>query len=186
MTEKEKCHQGWLYNANHDRELLEERDKTKELLWRYNRLNPSEKAARRKLLDQLFGKLGEGAVIEQPFYCDYGYNITAGNNFFANFNVTILDDAKVTIGNNVFLAPNVSIYTAGHPLEPEPRNQGLEYAYPVTIGNNVWIGGGVIILPGVTIGDNVTIGAGSVVTKSIPPGVLALGNPCRVVREIPF
>ena len=122
--------------------------------------------------------------IEQPFRCDYGKNIEVGNNFFANYNCVILDVAKVTIGENVMFAPNVSIYTAGHPIHPESRNSGYEYGIPVTIGNNVWVGGNVVITPGVTIGNNVVIGAGSVVTKDIPDNVIAVGNPCRVIREI--
>lgn len=184
MTEKEKCAQGLLYDANYDAELLAERLRAKELLYDYNRLRPSQQAERRALLERLLGKMGQQTVIEQPFFCDYGYNIEVGANFFANFNFVVLDEAKVRIGDNVFIAPNVGIYTAGHPLDVAQRNQGLEYARPVTIGNNVWIGAGVSILPGVTIGDGVVIGAGSVVTKDIPAGMLAVGNPCRVVREI--
>ena len=122
--------------------------------------------------------------IEQPFLCDYGYNIEIGENFYANYNLIVLDCAKVTIGDNAFIAPNVGIYTAGHPLTAEQRNSGLEYAYPITIGNNVWIGAGVHICPGVTIGDNAVIGAGSVVVKDIPPHALACGVPCKVVRYI--
>lgn len=184
MTEKEKCAQGLLYDANYDAELLAERLRAKELLYDYNRLRPSQQTERRALLERLLGKMGQQTVIEQPFFCDYGYNIEVGANFFANFNFVVLDEAKVRIGDNVFIAPNVGIYTAGHPLDVAQRNQGLEYARPVTIGNNVWIGAGVSILPGVTIGDGVVIGAGSVVTKDIPAGMLAVGNPCRVVREI--
>ena len=165
MTEKEKCAQGLLYDANYDTELLAERLRAKELLYDYNRLRPSQQAERCALLERLLGKMGQQTVIEQPFFCDYGYNIEVG-------------------ANNVFIAPNVGIYTAGHPLDVAQRNQGLEYARPVTIGNNVWIGAGVSILPGVTIGDGVVIGAGSVVTKDIPAGMLAVGNPCRVIREI--
>ena len=167
MTEKEKCAQGLLYDANYDAELLAERLRAKELLYDYNRLRPSQQAERRALLERLLGKMGQQTVIEQPFFCDYGY---------------FMSDRA--IGDNVFIAPNVGIYTAGHPLDVAQRNQGLEYARPVTIGNNVWIGAGVSILPGVTIGDGVVIGAGSVVTKDIPAGMLAVGNPCRVIREI--
>lgn len=128
--------------------------------------------------------VGANATVLSPFHCDYGYNIEIGDNFFSNVNLVILDGAKVKIGNNVFIAPNVGIYTAGHPLDVEQRNSGLEYAYPITIGNNVWIGAGVSILPGVTIGDNTVVGAGSVVNRSLPSGVLAVGNPCRVIRKI--
>lgn len=122
--------------------------------------------------------------IETPFRCDYGSNITVGNNFYANFNCTILDVGKVVIGENVMFAPNVSLYTAGHPIHPDSRNSGYEYGIAITIGNNVWIGGNVIVNPGVTIGNNVVIGAGSVVTKDIPDNVIAVGSPCRIVREI--
>nr|WP_312799862.1 sugar O-acetyltransferase [Pseudomonas sp.] len=130
------------------------------------------------------GKTGEHVLIEALFHCDYGYNIELGENFYSNVNLVILDCAKVSIGRNVFIAPNVGLYTAGHPLDAERRNQGLEYAHPITIGDNVWIGGGVTVLPGVTIGEGAVIGAGSVVTKDIPAHVVAVGNPCRVLRTI--
>ena len=184
MTEKEKCRQGLLYDANYDAELLSDREKAKEQLYDYNRLRPSQQAERTELLKNLLGKTGESLIVEPPFACDYGYNIEVGENFYANVNLVILDGAKVKIGDNAFIAPNVGIYTAGHPLDASQRNRGLEYAYPVTIGHNVWIGAGAIILPGVTIGDNVVIGAGSVVTKNIPAYSLAVGNPCRVIRKI--
>lgn len=184
MTEKEKCRLGLLYDANYDPELLADREKAKEQLYDYNRLRPSQQAERTELLKNLLGKTGESFIVEPPFACDYGYNIEVGENFYANVNLVILDGAKVKIGDNAFIAPNVGIYTAGHPLDASQRNRGLEYAYPVTIGHNVWIGAGAIILPGVTIGDNVVIGAGSVVTKNIPAYSLAVGNPCRVIRKI--
>ena len=120
----------------------------------------------------------------QPFWCDYGYNITFGENFFANHNLVILDCAKVTFGNNVFIGPNCGFYTAGHPIDFEQRNRGLEYAYPIKVGSNVWFGGGVQVMPGVSIGSNVVIGGGSIVTKDIPSNVIAVGNPCKVIREI--
>jgi len=183
-TEKQKAADGELYDANYDLQLIEERDRCKELYFEYNNLPPSRKEDRKALIKKLLGKTGESFLIEQPFYCDYGYNIEIGKNFFANMGLTILDEAKVTLGDNVFIAPHVGIYTAGHPLDVERRNRGLEYARPVTIGNNVWLGAHVCILPGVTIGDNAVIGAGSVVTKDIPANVLAAGNPCRVIREI--
>lgn len=184
MTEKEKCQAGLLYDANYDPQLLADRRAAKELLYDYNRLRPSQEAERLALLKRLLGRTGEQCIIEPPFACDYGYNIEVGENFFANFNLVILDGAKVSIGDNAFIAPNVAIYTAGHPLDVEQRNRGLEYARPVTIGHNVWIGGNVVILPGVTIGDGAVVGAGSVVTRDIPPHSLAVGNPCRVIRHL--
>jgi maltose O-acetyltransferase len=130
------------------------------------------------------GKVSSNFWIEPPFYCDYGYNITIGENFYANYNCTILDCAQVKIGDNVMCGPNVSLFTAGHPLDFQIRNQGWEYAYPIIIGNNVWLGGGVIVNPGITIGDNAVIGSGSVVTKDIPANSLAVGNPCKVIRKL--
>lgn len=174
---KEKCRFGLLYDANYDPEILADRERAKELLYDYNRLRPSEQIRRTELLKKLLGKTGENLIIEPPFACDYGYNIEVGENFYANVNLVILDGAKVCIGDNAFIAPNVGIYTAGHPLGASDRNKGLEYAYPITIGNNVWIGAGAIILPGVTIGNNVVIGAGSVVTKNIPAYSLAVRKP---------
>ena len=128
--------------------------------------------------------MGENYYIEQPFYCDYGYNISVGDNFYSNVNLVILDGAKVTFGDNVFIAPDCGFHTAGHPLDVGRRNMGLEYARPITVGNNVWIGAGVHVLPGVTIGDNCVIGAGSVVNRDIPANSLAVGNPCRVIRSL--
>lgn len=136
------------------------------------------------ILRELLGRTGSELLIEQPFYCDYGYNIEVGENFYMNVNGVILDGARVTFGNNVFVAPNCGFYTAGHPLDIAQRNQGLEYARPIHIGNDVWIGAGVSVLPGVTIGDGAVIGAGSVVNRDIPPHTLAVGNPCRVIREL--
>lgn len=184
MTEKEKMLSELLYDANYDPDLIEERAVCKDKIYNYNRLRPSDTLYRRTLLLDILGKTGKNFAFEQPFYCDYGYNISVGENFFSNFNFVILDEAPVTIGDNVFIAPNVGIYTATHPLDAETRNKGLETALPVTIGDNVWIGAGVQILPGVSIGDNAVIGAGSVVNKSIPANVLAVGNPCKVVKEI--
>jgi len=181
-TEKEKMLEGVLYDANNDLELIAERQRCKEQCHEYNMLSPSQTDSREKILRHLLGRTGERFLIEQPFYCDYGYNIELGENFYANLNCVILDEAKVTFGDNVFIAPNCGFYTAGHPFDVEQRNSGLEYARPITIGNNVWIGAQVCILPGVTVGDNSVIGAGSVVTKDIPANVLAVGNPCRVIR----
>lgn len=184
MTEKEKAAKGLLYDPNNDSELLREMERTSEVLFEYNNLHPSNSEKKNEILKQLLKQIGENITIRSPFFCDYGYNIEIGDNFFSNVNLVILDGAKVSIGNNVFIAPNVGIYTAGHPLDAEQRNSGLEYAYPITIGNNVWIGASVSILPNVSIGDNSIIAAGSVVNKSIPSNVLAAGNPCCVIREI--
>jgi len=184
MTEKEKAAKGLLYDANYDPDILRERMEAKCLCYEYNQTYPLETDKRSELIRKLFHKTGESFVIEPPFACDYGYNIEVGENFFANHNCIILDGAKVTFGDNVFIAPNCGFYTAGHPLDAEQRNRGLEYAYPITVGSHVWIGAHVVVLPGVTIGDGSVIGAGSVVTKDIPAGVLAVGNPCRVLRPI--
>lgn len=183
-TEKMKAHAGKLYDANYDSELLAERAACAELLYDYHQLRPSQEAERRSLLRRLFGRVGENATVVPPFHCDYGYNIEVGANFFLNAGCVILDGAKVSFGDNVFVAPHCGFYTAGHPLDVARRNQGLEYARPITIGNNVWIGAEVCVLPGVSIGEGSVIGAGSVVTKDIPAHVLAFGNPCRVVRQL--
>ncbi|MFK0521641.1 sugar O-acetyltransferase [Paenibacillus illinoisensis] len=184
MTEKEKAQQGLLYDNNNDPQLVNERLEAKELCYDYNQLRPSMISEREAIMRKLLAKTGEKFWIEQPFYCDLGYNIEIGENFYCNHNAVMLDAAKITFGSNVFIAPNCGFYTAGHPLDAEQRNQGLEIALPITVGDNVWIGGGVSVLPGVTIGDNTVIGAGSVVTKDIPAGVIAAGNPCRVIRAI--
>ena len=155
---------------------------SKEMCYDYNQLRPSEEEKKQEILRKLFKKTGKNFHIESPFFCDYGFNITIGEEFYANHNLVILDVCEVTFGNYVFIGPNVGIYTAGHPVDVEMRNKGLEYGKKIKIGNNVWIGGSVCILPGVTIGDNVTIGAGSVVTKDIPSNVTAFGNPCKVYK----
>lgn len=183
-TEKEKAREGILYDANNDAELLAERLAAADMTYELNRLSPSQVAEREAVIRRLLGRTGKNVSIVSPFFCDYGYNIEIGENFFMNMNCVILDGAKVTFGDNVFVAPGCGFYTAGHPLDVERRNAGLEYALPIRIGNNVWIGAQVCVLPGVTIGDNTVIGAGSVVTKDIPSGVLAAGNPCRVIRPI--
>ena len=182
MTEKEKMLKGMLYDANYDPQLIEERLECKELCRDYNELRPKDIAGRNALLRKILGAAGDGLLVEQPFYCDYGYNIRVGKNFFANFNLVILDEAPVTFGDNVFVAPNCGFYTAGHPVDAPERNIGLEYARPITVGNDVWIGAGVSVLPGVTIGSNCVIGAGSVVTRDIPSNSIAVGNPCRVIK----
>ena len=169
------------YDATHPY-LLERLNATKDRIWEYNKLRPSMLKERNELLRGLLGKSDGDTFINQPFYCDYGSNIRVGRRFFANFNFTVLDEALVTIGDDCFIGPNVSIYTACHSTDPIERNSRREWAKPVNIGDNVWIGGSVTILPGVTIGSNVTIGAGSVVVKDIPDGCVAVGNPCRVVK----
>ncbi|MDY2860227.1 MAG: DapH/DapD/GlmU-related protein [Candidatus Cryptobacteroides sp.] len=170
------------YDATHPY-LLERLNATKDRIWEYNKMRPSMLKERNELLRGLLGKSDGDTFINQPFYCDYGSNIRVGRRFFANFNFTVLDEAPVTVGDNCFIGPNVSIYTACHSTDPVERNSRREWAKPVTIGDNVWIGGSVTILPGVTIGSNVTIGAGSVVVKDIPDGCVAVGNPCRVVKR---
>ena len=184
MTEKEKMLEGILYDANYDKNLIQERYETKDKCFTYNNLKPSDLENRKNVMKTILGKTKENFLIEQPFLCDYGYNIEIGENFYANHNLTILDAGKVQFGDNVFIAPNCGVYTAGHPLDYETRNKGLEYAKPIKVGNNVWIGGNVVVLPGVTIGDNCVIGAGSVVTKDIPENSVAVGNPCRVMKKI--
>lgn len=184
MTEKEKMLAGLVYDANYDEELLAERRLCDEKCYDFNHLRPSQIKEKEEIIRDLLGKAGEDFVILAPFWCDYGYQIEIGKSFFANHNCVILDEAKVTFGDYVFIGPDCGFYTAGHPLDAEQRNLGLEYARPITVGNNVWFGGGVRVMPGVTIGNNVVIGSGSVVTKDIPDGVVAAGNPCRVIRPI--
>jgi maltose O-acetyltransferase len=183
QTEKEKSHAGKLYKAFGE-ELFEERQYAKELVFKFNTLHPSQISERDEIIRKLFGSTGEKFFIEPPFRCDYGYNITLGNNFYSNYNLIILDCAKTVIGDNVLIGPNVGIYAAGHPVHHELRNQEYEFALPIIIGNNVWIGGNVVINPGITLGDNSVIGSGSVVTKDIPANVVAAGNPCKILREI--
>lgn len=183
-TEKEKMLEGILYDANYDKALIKERENCKMLCYEYNNLAPNETQKRNELIKKIVGKAHGNFLIEQPFMCDYGYNIELGENFYANHNLIILDCAKVTFGDNVFIAPNCAFYTAGHPLDYETRNKGLEYAKPVSVGNNVWIGGNVVVLPGVKIGNNVVIGAGSVVNKDIPDNSLVVGNPARKIRDL--
>jgi len=184
MTEKEKVAAGMLYDPDHDPELLGEMNYAATKCFEYNNIAPDKVGERSELMRGFLGKTGENFVIRSPFFCDYGYNIEIGENFFSNFNCTILDGAKVTFGDNVFVAPNCGFYTAGHPLDVAQRIAGIEYARPIRVGNNVWIGAGVQVCPGVTIGDNCVIGAGSIVTKDIPANSLAVGNPCKVIREI--
>ena len=175
---------GEVYSAV-DKELIRELNDVREIIHDYNALRPSAHAEKLAILKRLLGRVADDEIlVNQPFHCDYGKQISVGRRFFANFNLTILDEARVTIGDDCFIGPNVSIYTACHSTDPVERNTRQEWARPVTIGDNVWIGGSVTILPGVTIGDNVTIGAGSVVVKDIPSNAVAVGNPCRVVRMV--
>lgn len=183
MTEREKMLAGMNYDAFSE-DLKKARIRAKLLCRKFNDLAPDDDSGRVAVIKELLGKTRKNVWIEQPFLCDYGENIEIGENFYANYNLVILDCAKVTIGDNAFIAPNVGIYTAAHPIVASQRNGGMEFAAPITIGNNVWIGGGTQICPGVTIGDNTVIGAGSVVTKDIPANVVAAGVPCRVMREI--
>ncbi|MDE6343039.1 MAG: sugar O-acetyltransferase [Muribaculaceae bacterium] len=187
MTEAEliweKMMAGEIYDASHP-SLIEKLKITREKIWEYNMLRPSQEKEMKAILHDLLGAHGDVFQFNQPFRCDYGENIFIGEGFFANFNLTILDEAEVRIGDNVFIGPNVSIYTACHPLDAPSRNTLVEWAEPVTIGNNVWIGGSATILPGVTIGDNTVIGGGSVVTKDIPANVMAAGNPARIIKRL--
>ena len=182
MTEKQKMLMGIIYNAE-EACLIEERNRAKSLTKQYNESRQEDRDHRKYLMGQIFGKLGQNVHLEAPFYLDYGYRTTIGDDFFSNFNLTILDGGGVEIGDRVFIGPNVGIYTANHPTDVRRREKGYEWALPVKIGNKVWIGGGVTILPGVTIGDNTVIAAGSVVTKDIPANVVAAGNPCKVIKE---
>lgn len=184
MTEWEKAKNGYLYDANNDKEIVEARTKCADLCYEFNHCRPSDRERQEKLLRKILGKVGENPVVTAPFHCDYGCNISVGDNFYTNYNVTILDCATVTFGNNVFIAPNCVFSAAGHAIDSEQRNRGLEIARPITIGDSVWIGTNVSVLPGVTIGSNTIIGAGSVVNKDIPEGVIAAGNPCKVIRRI--
>ncbi len=184
MTNKEKMLRGELYDANYDTQLITERENCKTMCFKYNSTTPKETDKKKSLLKSILGKCTNNIIIEPSFWCDYGYNIECGDNFYANHNLVILDPAKVTFGDNVFIAPNCGFYTAGHPISVKERNSGLEFAKPIKIGNNVWIGGGVTVLPGVTIGNNTTIGAGSVVTHDIPANTIAFGNPCKVYKNI--
>jgi len=183
MNQKERMLAELPYKAWMDG-LHEERVACKVKIQEYNTCRADDFERKEKLLRGILGKAGEDVWIEPPFFCDYGYNIEVGEFFYANYNCIILDVAKVKIGDNVMFAPNVAIYTAGHPVHPESRSSGYEYGIGITIGNNVWIGGNTVINPGVTIGDNTVIGAGSVVTKDIPANVIAMGIPCKVIREI--
>ena len=182
MTGKERREKGLLFIAD-DQDWVEMKNARRQLQ-KLNNMDRSDFSGINTLVRELFGKADESTFLNPPFFCDYGSNIFVGKNCFINYNCTILDNGKVRMGDNCMLAPNVSIYTAGHALYPDSRNLGYEYGIDVTIGNNVWIGGNTVILPGINIGDNVVIGAGSVVTKDIPAWSFAAGNPCKVIRKI--
>ncbi len=184
MTEKEKRKLGILFNGNYDQELLKELDACKDICFAFNQIKPSLHQERIKILKNLFGKVKSILAVQSPFWCDFGYNIEIGENFYANYGLTILDGAKVIFGDNVFIGPNCGFHTAGHPIDSKRRNEGLEFAHPITVGNDVWFGAAVQVMPGVTIGNNVVIGSGSIVTKDIPDNVIAVGNPCKILRPI--
>ncbi|WP_373541437.1 sugar O-acetyltransferase [Chamaesiphon sp.] len=183
MTEKQKMLAGELYLAA-DLELKNARIQSTGLAHLYNQTLATAPIQRQEILERWLGNIGSDIEIEPPFYCDYGTNIAVGNKFYANCGCIILDCNLVNIGDNVLFGPYVQVYTAYHPVDPVVRLTGREFAAPVTIGNNVWIGGGAIVCPGVSIGDNTTIGAGSVVVKNIPSNSLAVGNPCQVIRAV--
>ncbi len=184
MSEKEKMLNGELYDANNDKLLIQERINCKKLCYQYNNISPEKTTERNNLIKQILGKTQNQFLIEQPFICDYGYNIEIGENFYSNHNLTILDCAKITFGDNVFIGPNCAFYTAFHPLDYKTRNKGLEYAKPIKVGNNVWFGGNVVVLYGVTIGNNVVIGAGSLVNKDIPDNCVVAGVPAKKIKEL--
>ncbi|MGM0946074.1 MAG: sugar O-acetyltransferase [Bacteroidota bacterium] len=183
MTEKEKMLAGQLYQAS-DPELLEERLRARKLLHKLNHSDPEDISFRKKILNELFGKVGANFWVEPPFFCDYGSNISVGDDVFFNFNCVILDVVSVSFGDRVLVAPNVQFYPATHPLDPKTRGELWEYGKEIQVGSDVWIGGGSIICPGVKIGNRSIIGAGSVVTKDVPEGVIVAGNPARVIREL--
>ena len=184
MQEKEKMLKGLLYDANYDNNLKKDRTACKLLCQEYNRIDYDKFEQRKQLIKKILAKTGQNFLIEQPFICDYGYNIEIGENFYSNHNLTILDCNKVIFGDNVFIGPNCSLYCAEHPLNIKMRNKGLEYAKPIKVGNNVWMGGNVTVLAGVTIGNGVVIGAGSIVTKDVPDNVVIAGTPAKIIKEI--
>lgn len=181
---RERMDSGRLYDPG-DEEILKEQAACLELLYDFNRTRPGEAECRQKLMKQMFAEIGERCYLEPPLHSNFGgRHVHLGNDVYANFNLTLVDDADIYIGDHCMFGPNVTIATAGHPIDGELRRRGLQFNMPVRIGSNVWVGAGAVILPGVTVGDDVVIGAGSVVTKDIPSGVVAVGNPCRVLRTI--
>lgn len=184
MSMKDKLHTGELYLPG-DEEILRDQTRRLDRLYDFNRTRPTEAGKRQALMKEMFAEIGEGCYIEPPFYANMGAgHVHFGNNVYCNFGVTMVDDTHIYVGDNTMIGPNVTVATAGHPILPELREKGYQYNAPVRIGRNCWIGAGAVILPGVCIGDNSVIGAGSVVTGNIPPDVVAVGNPCRVLREI--
>ena len=184
MNIKEKMHAGELY-LPFEEELITEQLQKLDRLYDFNMTRPTEMEKRNALLKEMFAEIGENCYIEPPFHSNFGGgHVHFGNNVYANFNLTLVDDTHIYVGDNTMFGPNVPVATAGHPILPELRQQGYQYNAPIHIGENCWIGAGALILPGITIGDNVVIGAGSVVTKNIPSNVVAVGNPCRILREI--
>ena len=184
MTEREKIHSGEIYWPS-DNSIMEEQLGYVDKLMQYNQLPHVPMIMREQMLPELFAEVGEGCYVESPFRANWGgHHVHLGSNVYINFGASFVDDTHIYIGSNTMLGPNVTIATAGHPIDPELRSRGLQYNMPVRIGRNCWLGAGVIVMPGVTIGDNTVIGAGSVVTKDIPSGVVAVGNPCRVLREV--
>ncbi|WP_418281143.1 sugar O-acetyltransferase [Halorubrum sp. DTA98] len=181
-TQKERMLNGEPYDAA-DSELVAERERARALTNRYNRSGADEHERRRELLDDLLGSLGDGCEIEPPFRCDYGYNVHLGANVYANVDCVVLDVCRVEIGRDCLIGPGVHVYTATHPVDPAMRREGLESGRPVTIGENVWIGGRAVINPGVTIGDDAVVGSGAVVTSDVPDGVVVRGNPARIARD---
>jgi maltose O-acetyltransferase len=182
-TEKQKMLDGELYDAL-DRQLTDERTRTRLLIKQLNETAEDQPEVRSEILKQLIPNAAQGLWLQPPFYCDYGYNMIIGEKVFFNFNCVVLDVTFVKIGSRTLFGPNVQIYTATHPIDYRERASGLEYAKPITIGEDVWVGGSAIICPGVTIGDRVVIGAGSVITKDIPADVFAAGNPCKIIRPL--
>lgn len=181
---KERMHNGKLYFCS-DKHLLDEQVKYLDKVFEYNNLKPSEENKKQQLLKEMFAYIGEGCHIETPFYASWGGKfVHFGNSVYANFNLTMVDDCEIYVGDNTMFGPNVTLATAGHPVHPELRKRSAQYNLPIKIGNNVWIGANSVVLPGVNIGDNSIIGAGSIVTKDIPPNVVAVGNPCRIMREV--
>lgn len=184
MTEKEKRLSGVLFSGKDEPHLIDDIDKCKDMCYEYNMIMPSHLKEREAAIKKIFKKVGSIKAIQSPFYCDLGYNIEVGENFYANHGLTILDTGSVRFGDNIYIGPYCGFHTAGHPIDTARRNLDLEYAHPIVVGDNVWFGANVQVLPGVTIGSNVVIGAGSVVTRDVPDNVVAAGNPCKVKRTI--